>query len=156
MVILDRLKVEIHNKSLEIKKKIKELNLILSNLYNRERSLKNNNIYHLKRNAEKVSSAVKKLDNLDIRNLEENKSNDKRSSENEILKLHKNTLDNIKKLENIYKSKLSKDVWAGESQEVKRLKRDIDLLRLAYEDLRRLSPEYDLKLNKKNNLDDFL
>jgi hypothetical protein len=147
MVEMDRLRLELHNKSLEIKKKIKELNNILDNLYNREKDQKSKDIFVLKRNVDKVGAANRLINNLHLS--EEDK---KHNEDNEdIAKIHKDALSSISKLSNFYKEKLGKELWNVENNEVKNIKRNIDSLRMAYEEMKRL--DFDTPLKSKNYKD---
>ena len=144
---MDRLRLELHNKSLEIKKKIKELNNILDNLYNREKDQKSKDIFVLKRNVDKVGAANRLINNLHLS--EEDK---KHNEDNEdIAKIHKDALSSISKLSNFYKEKLGKELWNVENNEVKNIKRNIDSLRMAYEEMKRL--DFDTPLKSKNYKD---
>lgn len=137
---MENLRMEIHKKSLEIKKKIKELNNILSHLYNQERESGNKNIYSIKRSTDKVSSASKHINNLS--SSESKKLSGNLFSDEDINKVHRQTLNNIYKLQTFYKEKLSKEMLKEGSQEVNQLKRNIDSLRLASEDLKKLDMSF--------------
>lgn len=144
--MVDDLRLELHNKSVDVKNKIKELNNILSNLYNNQKRNFSKNIYDIKRTAEKVSSAVKHLNNLDL-TVDESKASDK-DFETKIREAHKGALKNILLLEDIYKEKLRKKVSVTGSVEIVKYKKNLDSLRLAYEDLKRMNLSFDNKLGE--------
>jgi hypothetical protein len=141
-----RLRAEIHNKSLEVKKKIKELNNILSDLYNKQRSKQGSNLYEIKRTAEKVNSAAKHLSRVDTKQSTKLNEREDKEAREDIAKLHKSTLTNILVLEEFYKDKLRKENKEGTSDDVEQLKKNLDSVKLAYNDLKRL----DLKMNLRS------
>jgi hypothetical protein len=133
---MDFLKKEIHNKSLEIKKKIKELNNILANLYNVEKSNNNKNMHLIRKSAEKIEEASKKIESLDF-----NFNLGKLENDESIIGVHKDTLKNINILKDFYTKKLRKKMLDSNSNEVIKIKQNIDFLNLAYSDLMRLDNE---------------
>lgn len=133
---MEFLKKEIHNKSLEIKKKIKELNNILANLYNVEKNNNNKNIHLIRKSAEKVEEASRKIENLDF-----NINLGNTESEDNIQNIHKDTLKNISILKDFYTKELRKNMLDSNSNEIVKIKKNIDFLNLAYSDLIRLDNE---------------
>ncbi|MDB4330306.1 hypothetical protein N9948_01145 [bacterium] len=146
MVVSKRLRDDLHNKSLDIKKKIKELNNILASLYNKEKEKQSKNIYFIKNTVDKVSSASGHLSRLDTKDQLSRNSKEDIEAQSNIKALHKNTLKNISFLKEFYSQELRKEQRNTNSPEVIKFKKNLDALRLASEDLKRL----DLDMNFKS------
>jgi hypothetical protein len=138
---MEYIKAEIHNKSLELKKKIKELNNILISLYNEQKDKNNKDLYLIKKTAEKFDSASKKIDNIDLSFLE----NLEKKEEMDMEKLKTDTLKNITILQNFYKNKLKDDINKTASNKIPKIKRNLDNLNLAFNDLSRIDVSFTLK-----------
>ena len=143
---MENLRQEIHAKSLEIKNKIKDLNNILSKLYNSERDKQSKNVYFVRSSVSKVAAASKYLRNLDTKVKKDDARED--DIEDNISKLHKATVKNVLLLEEFYKSKLRKEIEKENSQNFKNIKQNLDSVRLAQKELKRLDP--DMNLNSKD------
>lgn len=135
------IKTEIHNKSLELKKKIKDLNNILVSLYNDQKDKNNKDIQLIKRTADKFESANKKISSLDLSILESVEEKE----ELEMEKLKKTTLKNIAILQNFYQNKLKDNLNKSEQNKIPKLKRNLDNLNLAYNDLSKIDVSFNLK-----------
>lgn len=138
---MNNIKAEIHNKSLELKKKIKELNNILVSLYNDQKDKNNKDIQLIKRTADKFDSANKKISSLDLSVLD----NVEEKEEIEMENLKKTTLKNIAILQNFYKNKLKDNINKSEQNKIPKLKRNLDNLNLAYNDLSKIDVTFNLK-----------
>jgi len=138
---MGNLREEVHVKCIDIKNKIKDLNNILDKLYNTERINIGKNIYHIKSTLDKVSSASKHVCNVKYSAQSEEGS----APAEDITKLHKATIKNILVLEEFYKNKLRKEVQKKGSKSFNETKRNIDSIRRAYADLKRLDPNMNLK-----------
>lgn len=138
---MNNIKADIHNKSLELKKKIKELNNILVSLYNDQKDKNNKDIQLIKRTADKFESANKKISSLDLSILESVEEKE----ELEMEKLKKTTLKNIAILQNFYQNKLKDNLNKSEQNKIPKLKRNLDNLNLAYNDLSKIDVSFNLK-----------
>lgn len=138
---MNSLKQEIHNKSLDLKKKIKELNNILINLYNDQKDKNNKNILLIKKNADKFDSASKKINSLDL-NIFENLD---KKEEIDMDKLKKDTLKNIRILQDFYKKKLKDNVSSSDNIKIPKIKRNLDNLNLAFNDISRIEVNFELR-----------
>lgn len=138
---MNSLKQEIHNKSLDLKKKIKELNNILINLYNDQKDKNNKNILLIKKNADKFNSASKKINSLDL-NIFENLD---KKEEIDMDKLKKDTLKNIRILQDFYKKKLKDNVSNSDNIKIPKIKRNLDNLNLAFNDISRIEVNFELR-----------
>lgn len=138
---MNSLKQEIHNKSLDLKKKIKELNNILINLYNDQKDKNNKNILLIKKNADKFDSASKKINSLDL-NIFENLD---KKEEIDMDKLKKDTLKNIRILQDFYKKKLKDNVSNSDNIKIPKIKRNLDNLNLAFNDISRIEVNFELR-----------
>jgi len=128
---------DIHNKTLIIKKGIKDLRTILGQIYDSARRSNNKKLIFIKRDVDNLEAAFKCLSNLDFENPKETKTS---SFEKEALDLHRDAINCISKLQKLYKNQ--------EESEKKDLQyngkffsnqKNLDNLRLAYSRIREMS-----------------
>ena len=137
-----RLQDEIQKRSFNLKKNIKELNKIISNLYNIERINNSENLQYIRKTVNDVNSAYKHLSNVEIVNKHKVISSE---TKEDVQKLYKITLSNIAVLEEFYKKKLSEKLINMGSEEHDVTRKNMDSLKFAYNYLKRLDTDMDIK-----------
>jgi hypothetical protein len=129
------LREDIYVKTNEIKTKIKTLHNIFNELYNIERKNKSKSIFAVRRSAAKIKNAYEKINSLEVKN---NKDKKITAFDRDILDLHKATLKNLKLLEEYYISKEIEARRFEDSKEIFDLRKNIDSLVSAQNDIKRL------------------
>lgn len=129
------LREDIYVKTNELKTKIKNLHNIFNELYNIERKNKSKSIFAVRRSAAKIKNAYEKINSLEVKNKKDKKIT---AFDRDISDLHKATLKNLKLLEEYYISKEIEARRFEDSKEIFDLRKNIDNLVSAQNDIKRL------------------
>ena len=143
------LRDEILKKTNDLKTKIKDLHNIFNELYNIERENKSKNLFAARKSAAKIRSAYEKINALEVSN-----KKDKRISsfERDIQDLHKATLKNLKLLEEYYSSKEIEARRYDQSKEIFELRKNIDTITSAQNDMKRIDTSMGLSKRQWDDL----
>jgi len=145
---------DLENKANILKKGVKELQNILTQVHQAATKANNNKLIFIKRDVDKLKEASKFLNSIDLLQKEEDTQR-KSSFEEEIAKLHESTLKSINKMQELYKKQ--------EAAEKKDLhyngrffsnQKNLDNLRLAHSNISQMGVGFRMSKQDWNEIDE--
>jgi len=132
-------------KEIDLKRRFKEFKYILDNLYNKERETNNNKLIFLKRSIDKLNNVYKYIISLDILNSfnDEELTLEEDTFKKELSEAYNLVIKDINKINKILKDKHNKEISSKRIGKSILIKRNLDKLIMAQNNLRSL----DLALN---------
>lgn len=140
-----RLKDELVKKTNDLKIKLKDLHKNFLDIYAIERNQKNKSSQAIRKNVDLVKLAEERIVNIDFSKYSSNSNN---QLDDDIKSLQKITLKNLKLIEEYLVRKQNDFKKVGSIQKEHDLKRDIDNVYFAFNDLKKLDLDFEINNSK--------
>ena len=137
---------DLHKRSQNLKKDIKNLQELLGRIYTSAKQSNNNKLIYIKRDVDKLNSVSNYINNLDLPSSGENRGS---SFNKDITDLYNATVKNIEKMQELYKKQ--EDIEKKDTHYNGRFfsdQKNLDNLRMASSNIRQMG--IDLRMSKQD------